>query len=541
MPCCKAEQFYWCKDLETVYTDEVENKYCVFHAPEGKKGIMSEEFNERVLDRILEAKHSGKKCDLRGTVFPGPIYYSKYNKEDPLPSIDFSYTTFSKEAFFSKATFSGEAAFRDATFNGKVYFSTATFSKAATFSDAIFSEEAAFSSAYFSKGAYFHFAAFRKTADFSGATFSEAATFPKARFSEEAHFNGATLNGRVDFSNTTFSEKASFSKARFSEESYFRDATFNEAANFLNASFNGGVDFSLTKFIKKADFWGTTFNQAAFFSDTLFNKKADFMFALFSQTSHFVDINFNEETDFTSATFNGEADFSNATFKNKAYFRRLLINGTLLFEEVDLSHASFIETDLTQTQIEFVRCKWPKIHGREGLYDEIRIVGIKNEAEKQKGNKQDVATAFEQAEELYRQLKQKYKERHNEPEASKWHYGEKEMFRKKRWWRRFNPISFSNLYWASSGYGERPVRAGVLLLLIFGSATLLTGIFGLVPFAEISICGVTEVKGFAWIFDLKKIWLLIYNTIQYALFLKTRRVSESMTQKENLLHCMAKG
>jgi len=42
---------------------------------------------------------------------------------------------------------------------------------------------------------------------------------------------------------------------------------------------------------------------------------------------------------------------------------------------------------------------------------------------------------------------------------------EKEMFRKSHPLRRFLP-SISTLYWLSSGYGERPVRAEIFLLLV---------------------------------------------------------------------------
>jgi len=53
MPCCKAEEYTWCKDLPVVSYKEIEgNEYCVFHAPKGQKGISLEEFNELVFERI---------------------------------------------------------------------------------------------------------------------------------------------------------------------------------------------------------------------------------------------------------------------------------------------------------------------------------------------------------------------------------------------------------------------------------------------------------------------------------------------------------
>ena len=74
---------------------------------------------------------------------------------------------------------------------------------------------------------------------------------------------------------------------------------------------------------------------------------------------------------------------------------------------------------------------------------------------------------------LYRMLKQKYKEEHNDPEVSQWHYGEREMYRKGSRFRRYFPLSISNLYWLSSGYGERPARASIVLLCLVLSISFL--------------------------------------------------------------------
>src|SRR5208337_5174387 len=81
-------------------------------------------------------------------------------------------------------------------------------------------------------------------------------------------------------------------------------------------------------------------------------------------------------------------------------------------------------------------------------------------------------------ENLYRQLKQKYKDEHNEPEVSKWHYREKAMFRRRNHWRRFLP-SIATLYCLCSGYGERPIRAGLALAALLLMISLLFGFVGL--------------------------------------------------------------
>jgi len=102
-------------------------------------------------------------------------------------------------------------------------------------------------------------------------------------------------------------------------------------------------------------------------------------------------------------------------------------------------------------------------------------------------------------EKLYQQMKEKY--RGNEPEISNWHYGQKEMVRKKSKLRRRNPISFSNLYWAFSGYGERPVRAGLTLIYFLIAVTLLMNFLGVVPAYGLPIDGVSMIQGFSGKFD----------------------------------------
>jgi len=81
-------------------------------------------------------------------------------------------------------------------------------------------------------------------------------------------------------------------------------------------------------------------------------------------------------------------------------------------------------------------------------------------------------------------MKQKYKELHNEQEVSNWHYGEKEMFRKENPIRRYLPLSFSFLYWLSSGYGEDYKRAGGILVALLFIFLVLLGYAELVPRSE---------------------------------------------------------
>lgn len=427
MPCCRSEKFKWCKSLDTTTCDDGK-EYCIFHAPEGHKGIAIEEFNELVLDRIKRAKQLGQKCDLSGTLFEGPISFREYDEDNPLPLVNFQEVTFIDSA------------------------------------------------------------------DFRHVSFNEEVTFDKAIFRESASFWHTSFRGRVSFSEAAFMKKASWHGTTFADKATFQLGTFAEGAYFSDITFYDSVNFRMVKFHGELVVGGT------------FQGEVDFRQVLFGDTTEFRGT-FEKEVSFWWSTFKAEADFRNIVFRNMTDFSRCTIEKTMLFTEVDLSYCSFLDCRIYNCQ--FIRCKWPSIRGRKAVYDEKK------------------KAAYEKLEEIYRQLKLKYKEGYNEQEASIWHYSEKEMFRKKKSWRRFNPFSFSNLYWASSGYGDRPVRAGTVFLFLFVTLVLLTCYLGLTSSSGKPVYGVKALKGFSDIFgpkflpELDKLGLLIYSTVQYALFWET--------------------
>lgn len=415
MACCKAEDFKWCKDLETVYTDEEGKDYCVFHAPKGKKGVASiEEFNDLISTRILEARNSYGICDLSGTIFSKTIDFRQFcDKDYLLPALNLSYTTFSDRVLFGGVIFKGNVQFDKVIFKGY-------------------------------------------------------ASFARTIFIDNAYFEGAIFKGIANFENSKFNKEAYFMNAKFIGDAHFEAAVFDGIANFSS----------------KSDPWTIKFG-----------KHPNLGMIIMLQTDRM-------------KTFTSTADFKMTEFRKDTNFRGCSSNDIILFEDVDLSRVSFLETNLRE--FNFVRCTWQQKFGRNVLYDEIRPTS------------KNWTKSFEKVEDLYRQLKQKYKEEHNEPEVSNWHYGEKEMFRKKRWFRRRNPFSLYNLYWASSGYGENPILAGIILLLLFILITTGMNFFGLIPFGnEKSVFGFTEINGFSGSFDWGKFKLLVFNTIQYTLFFKT--------------------
>jgi hypothetical protein len=243
------------------------------------------------------------------------------------------------------------------------------------------------------------------------------------------------------------------------------------------------------------------------------------------------------------------ANFSGKTFFNKVYLNHLKIEKKIKFEGVNLSKSSFLDSDLYL--IDFINPIWPKKYGRNVLFDEMRLFfnitddkgkdlqdvekipegsfdkfkqqykqifnSLKRRFEgnlfeifkrEWNGFKKDISFEKEiihKVEILYRTLKRKYKEEHNDPEVSNWHYGEKEMFRKGNLFRRYFPISLSNLYWLSSGYGERPLRAGMFLfslVLILSFFLFKAGLNNLNSNYEINT------------------WSIVLNTLKFATFQK---------------------
>jgi hypothetical protein len=120
--------------------------------------------------------------------------------------------------------------------------------------------------------------------------------------------------------------------------------------------------------------------------------------------------------------------------------------------------------------VDFINCKWSSVKGRRGLYDETVL------------NRKSSIEHIKKVERLYRRLKQKYKEEHDEAEVSNWHRGEKEMQRRGTRFTK-NPFLWLilNLYRWTSGYGEEPVRAGLFLLMLICLAMRLLVGDGLVP------------------------------------------------------------
>jgi uncharacterized protein YjbI with pentapeptide repeats len=337
--------------------------------------------------------------------------------------------------------------------------------------------------------------------DLSGTNFPGPIDFSKfAKFHSlpEINFNASTFNGEVDF-RCIFNNEVDFKMATFNMDVYFTGAIFYKPVSFLNTTFNKSVFFDGVVFENSVHFFSTTFNSQTNFEHNVFNDRADFM----------------------EAAFNGRSFFRGEQFSKYGYFVDVHIKNKIRLEGTNLKKVSFLNTDLRM--IDFINCSWYQKRGRRILYDEQRLFFKEMHDEKQLPAGETKYTNFKKrvkkVEILYRRLKQKYKEDHDEAEASNWHYGEKEMYRKSNLLRRYLP-SISTLYWLTCGYAERPVRAGFVLFVLLTIFTLLLNLVGIEKY-QINSSVISVIQGYSGSFDLNKFDLLILTVFQHILFVQT--------------------
>jgi len=246
--------------------------------------------------------------------------------------------------------------------------------------------------------------------------------------------------------------------------------------NFRGALFCG--DVLMGGQIKRASFRDATFNGMANFNSATFNDRADFTFVTFNGNAVFRLATFNGPADFTSATFTKDGDFLEATFDDEALFDELSKKrekGKVADDKVELDFRGAIFEK--PGKIRFQDSNMSRVYF---LYADVRNVGFVNVIWPRRLLDERIVTKekYPHVEILYRQLRQNYEDQRNYPDAWNFYYGEMQMRRKAKWWRRFLP-SLETLYWLSSGYGQRPVWAFAWIVVLFMLFTWLYWLGGL--------------------------------------------------------------
>jgi uncharacterized protein YjbI with pentapeptide repeats len=455
---------------ETFYDEHNNKRYCVLHFPGNEKGTAFVE--------AIERKLQAKDFNFRGVWFPDEAKFSSKNFQS---TVDFSKATFNARANFSSTNFKG-ANFLEATFNGEANFEHTTFDAPVVFKRATFKRKADFYKAAFGREAqaYFEYACFSTEADFRKTVFDSGADFGHAEF-KLALFIKASFNAPSLFSNAVFAEEAHFLEAVFMKESEFQYAKFKAEANFSLATF------------ETAEFGNSEFSQKANFHKAQFRTRAGFSYCRFDAESVFKSAVFGMEAYFSLVTFSSKVDFSYALFENYAKFSGSEEGATLRDElSLNFQHTRIEKPDHVSFLSLALRPNWfVNLDVRKLDFTDVNWCGSPSqELEALNGKKispPDMLLAV-----VYRQLAVNAEDNHRYEEASRFRYLAMDLLREVRWrdvkfwdayrsklstrFRRLSQGSFLNhfrrdwlywLYWAASGYGERILRAFLVLIGIW--------------------------------------------------------------------------
>jgi uncharacterized protein YjbI with pentapeptide repeats len=296
--------------------------------------------------------------------------------------------------------------------------------------------------------------------------FGEEVNFMDAVFCGFATFHGATFRAGAAFIGTTFKGQA-FLGATYEAATNFLEATFHDLASFSGATFKDDVICRETTFEGRVIFLGALFHKEADFSGTTFNQDAEFSYAMFKQEANFAANIFESRVLFHETTFEGKVGFFGATFRTSAFFWSLKTlpqtafdfrnvraekPEEITFHTTHLRPSSFIDVDAQK--FDFSDVEWFTLpNGNKlRLEDEVRAL---------EGWGQDPPQSLRKLTKACRRLMNNAEGNRDYPLANEFHYWSMEAIRKEGL-SRLGLIAA--LYWALSGYGERPRRAFAVLV-----------------------------------------------------------------------------
>lgn len=298
-----------------------------------------------------------------------------------------------------------------------------------------------------------------KVFDFRGVWFPEGRWFKQLHFSGNANFGGATFSTKASFNGTVFSGQTDFSEVTFLGKANFNDAIFEQDAAFSGAKFLGVGDFINATFEGKADFSYSEFCEAANF-DTYFLGEVDFLYAFFRGEAYFRYAEFYAPVNFRSVTFHdylrfGGEELGEGTSLDFQY-ARVHIPERVAFHSLRLRPHWFVNVDARKFSLINIDWDWPT------LSIEGELKGL---------DEKKVATPHRLLAITFQNLASNAEENQRFEEASRFRYLSSELWRKNEPHDSLTSV-VGWLYWAASGYGERMLRACIVLAgiwLIFGA------------------------------------------------------------------------
>jgi len=404
-----------------VYKDHQGRRYCVLHYPGKEK---SADFRAALDDKL-----SQKDFAFQGVWFPDDL--------------DFRGFEFTSAAHFDRATFNAVADFSDTKFNAPACFNDAKF----------------------------------KANSSSSSRVSEVISVPPSPLTPALSETYAVRFFKTDV-RFEFTSAARFDRATFNAVADFSDTKFNAPACFKNANFKAIVRFFKTEFRAKADFSDAVFSVDARFYDTTFSADAKFAGATFSAGASFIDEHRGRPG---PAAFIAVADFSYAKFKDQVEFSEF--SGRDIFGDqasLDLQFAVIEKPDRVSFHNATLRPHWfVNVDPRKFVFTavgwEAGRISIKQEIAALETN--DVSSPNRLRAIACSQLAENAESNNRYEEASRFRYWAMDLGRRTRWkgWSFSKTDWLHLLYWASSGYGERILRAlGVLAAVWIVFAMLYT-------------------------------------------------------------------
>ena len=317
---CKWRHFFW-KCSQPILPDDPDS-YCIFHSKNEAKNKKA--FLEAVDARMKSA----------GIIWLNGCYFPRYFPEE---------------------------YFRGGTFNSLIDFSGTTFSQNIYFFDTKFIRDVSFLGA-----------SFAKSVRFDGARFSGTVDFQLAIFGKEALFNEAFFLDQVSFKNAIFSKTASFFKTDFKDVD-FGGTEFKGPANFDHTNFKGHTNFTWSEFWDWAFFFSNskkTYERLekpleAELPDNIKEKisydasrRLLICEGIMQSKGKKELLKLSKEDSYKQSVEKLFCGSQIATLGNPSKFHHTRFEGSVRFQEVDLSQCSFLHSNIDK--VDFRYCTFGK-------------------------------------------------------------------------------------------------------------------------------------------------------------------------------------
>lgn len=298
------------------------------------------------------------------------------------------------------------------------------------------------------------------------------------------HFPSAEKNSEFEL---TFQRKLNkndlnFRGIWFTDIRPFRKNVFSRTPDFMFAVFTAVADFSDATFRTGANFFGTTFRSNADFSRANFEGEADFVAAVFNAIALFGSARFKGAVQFTDTSFHGLVDFHEATFKDRVAFE-----GTEHYEmfgensSLNMEFAKIEKPERISFHTLTLRPHWfVNVDSRKFEFTNVEWHWQSTRGEIARLREEVVSLPHRMLAIACRQLASNAEESHRYEQASKFRYLAMDA-RRLEHWRGFGFWRLSWWYWLASGYGERVLRA---VLMLFGILLISAGLYMKVGFAR---------------------------------------------------------